>query len=104
MRKGLAHISRHVDIRSMWNPKTGKFSPLNCSSRKKQPPDKRKGAAATFTDIFVGNPATDNGVQRDCCNSKAQLFNLRQSLTYLGQVLQQGQSVRQNHNHLTVRA
>lgn len=44
IRKGLAHILRHVDIRSMWNPKTGKFSPLNCSSRKEQLPDKRKSA------------------------------------------------------------
>ena len=44
IRKGLAHILRHVDIRSWWNPKTGKFDPANGDIHNKRPPDKRKRA------------------------------------------------------------
>ena len=42
VRQGLQRIFRHVDIRSLWNPRTGKFSPENSPKREDRPPDQRK--------------------------------------------------------------
>ena len=44
VRQGLQKILRHVDIRSLWNPKTGKFSPQNNPKKEDQPPDHRTTA------------------------------------------------------------
>ena len=44
VRQGLQRIFRHVDIRSHWNPKSGKFEPQNQSKKPDRPPDKCKTA------------------------------------------------------------
>jgi hypothetical protein len=44
VRQGLQRIFRHVDIRSLWDPKTGKFGPKNGAQRSGQPPDCQKVA------------------------------------------------------------
>ena len=44
VRQGLQRIFRHVDIRSHWNPKSGKFTPQNRSKKPDRPPDQHKSA------------------------------------------------------------
>ena len=44
VRQGLQKILRHVDIRSLWNPKPGKFSPQNNPKKEDQPPGHRTTA------------------------------------------------------------
>jgi hypothetical protein len=44
VRQGLQRIFRHVDIRSHWNPKSGKFGPHNRVKKPERPPDQRKAA------------------------------------------------------------
>ena len=44
VRQGLQKIFRNVDIRSLWNPKSGKFGPQNTPKRVDRPPDQRKAA------------------------------------------------------------
>ena len=44
VRQGLQRVFSHVDIRSHWNPKSGKFEPKNWHKRPDRPPDKRKTA------------------------------------------------------------
>jgi hypothetical protein len=44
VRQGLVKIFRHVDIRSLWNPKSGKFGPEKRPKRADRPPDQRKSA------------------------------------------------------------
>lgn len=44
IRQGLQRIFRHVDIRSHWNPKSGKFSPQNRDKKPDRPPDPRTTA------------------------------------------------------------
>jgi len=40
IRQGLQRVFRHVDIRSLWNPKTGKFEPEKYTKKATQPPDR----------------------------------------------------------------
>jgi len=40
VRQGLQRIFRDVDIRSLWNPKTGKFEPKKQSKMAGKPPDR----------------------------------------------------------------
>jgi hypothetical protein len=40
VRQGLQRIFGHVDIRSLWNPKTGKFEPEKYTKKATQPPDR----------------------------------------------------------------
>lgn len=44
VRKGLQRIFAHVDIRSHWNPKTGKFMAQNQGNRPGRPPNQCKAA------------------------------------------------------------
>ncbi|WP_321532377.1 transposase [uncultured Desulfuromonas sp.] len=44
VRQGLQRIFGHVDIRSHWNPKSGKFSPQNRGKKPDRPPDPHKTA------------------------------------------------------------
>lgn len=44
VRQGLQRIFSHVDIRSHWNPKSGKFGPQNRVKKPDRPPDQRKTA------------------------------------------------------------
>lgn len=44
VRQGLQRIFAHVDIRSHWNPKTGKFTAQNQANRPGRPPNQRKAA------------------------------------------------------------
>lgn len=44
VRQGLARIFGHVDIRSLWDPKSGKFGPRNKGKCPDKPPDQRKVA------------------------------------------------------------
>lgn len=44
VRQGLQRIFGHVDIRSHWNPKSGKFSPQNRGKKPDRPPDPYKTA------------------------------------------------------------
>ena len=44
VRQGLQRIFAHVDIRGLWNPKTGKFEAKIVSNRPDRPPDRRKAA------------------------------------------------------------
>lgn len=44
VRQGLQKIFQHVDIRSIWNPKSGKFEPQNRPKRVDRPPDQRNAA------------------------------------------------------------
>lgn len=44
VRQGLQRIIGHVDIRSLWNSKTGKFEAQNQGNRLDRPPDRRKAA------------------------------------------------------------
>lgn len=44
VRQGLQRIFRHVDIRSHWNPKSGKFAPQNRNKKLDRPPDQHKSA------------------------------------------------------------
>ena len=42
VRQGLQRIFGHVDIRSHWNPKSGKFTAQNWVKKPDRPPDQRK--------------------------------------------------------------
>lgn len=44
VRQGLQRIFRHVDIRSHWHPKSGKFTPEKRVKKPDRPPDQRKTA------------------------------------------------------------
>lgn len=44
VRQGLQRIFGHVDIRSHWNPKSGKFMPQNRGKKPDRPPDRRNTA------------------------------------------------------------
>lgn len=44
VRQGLQRIFRHVDIRSHWHPKSGKFMPQTRDKKPDQPPDRRNTA------------------------------------------------------------
>jgi hypothetical protein len=44
LRLGLQRIFAQVDIRSLWNPKSGKFGPTKGTVRDKQPPEVEKAA------------------------------------------------------------
>lgn len=44
VRQGLARIFGHVDIRGLWDPKSGKFGPRNDIDSADTPPDQRKVA------------------------------------------------------------